>query len=100
MACGDTAEIEEERRLLYVAMTRARDELHLIHPKRLYTHGQARTGDRHVFAPRSRFIPGGMVRLFNESPAQSLLWDKSIMTAAPTQTATIQIAAELREMWR
>ena len=36
------AEIEEERRLLYVAMTRAKDSLHLITPHRFFTHGQAR----------------------------------------------------------
>ena len=31
---GTAQELEEERRLLYVAMTRARDELHLITPQR------------------------------------------------------------------
>lgn len=34
MATGNAAEIEEERRLLYVAMTRARDHLYLIQPHR------------------------------------------------------------------
>src|SRR6202795_4692654 len=34
LGTGTTAEIEEERRLLYVAMTRARDDLHLIVPQR------------------------------------------------------------------
>src|SRR6267142_2045516 len=37
MATGSKEEIEEERRLLYVAMTRARDHLHLIQPHRFYT---------------------------------------------------------------
>jgi DNA helicase-2/ATP-dependent DNA helicase PcrA len=32
LGTGTTAEIEEERRLLYVAMTRAKDRLHLITP--------------------------------------------------------------------
>ena len=40
--------IEEERRLLYVAMTRARDSLHLITPQRFYPHNQHPRGDRHV----------------------------------------------------
>ncbi len=57
LATGTPAEIEEERRLLYVAMTRARDSLHLITPLRFYTHGQAKRGDRHVYAARSRFLP-------------------------------------------
>src|SRR5262249_11129407 len=40
LATGSTAEIEEERRLLYVAMTRAKDQLHVMVPQRFYTHGQ------------------------------------------------------------
>ena len=42
LATGSADEIEEERRLLYVAMTRAKDELNLIVPQRFYTHHQAR----------------------------------------------------------
>jgi DNA helicase-2/ATP-dependent DNA helicase PcrA len=40
MAVGSREQIEEERRLLYVAMTRARDHLHLVQPMRLFR-GQA-----------------------------------------------------------
>ena len=40
LATGINAEIEEERRLLYVAMTRAKDQLHLMVPQRFFTHGQ------------------------------------------------------------
>ena len=43
-------EIEEERRLLYVAMTRAKDELDLIVPQRFYTlYQQSKLGDRHLY---------------------------------------------------
>jgi DNA helicase-2/ATP-dependent DNA helicase PcrA len=42
MSTGSVDEIEEERRLLYVAMTRAKDQLSLIVPHRFYVHGQAR----------------------------------------------------------
>jgi hypothetical protein len=38
----------KERRLLYVAMTRAKDDLHLIVPQRFFTHGQTAQGDRHA----------------------------------------------------
>jgi hypothetical protein len=38
-------------------MTRARDDLHLVIPQRFFTHGQNAQGDRHVYAPRTRFIP-------------------------------------------
>ena len=65
LGTGTSAEIEEERRLLYVAMTRAKDDLHLIVPQRFFTHGQNAQGDRHVYAARTRFIPDGLLNLFN-----------------------------------
>src|SRR6516225_10527920 len=65
LATRADAEIEEERRLLYVAMTRARDELHLVMPQRFFTHGQSAYGDRHVYAARTRFIPDELLGLFN-----------------------------------
>jgi DNA helicase-2/ATP-dependent DNA helicase PcrA len=67
LGVGTTAEIEEERRLLYVAMTRARDDLHLVVPQRFFTHGQNAQGDRHVYASRSRFIPDKLLGLFEQT---------------------------------
>ena len=64
LGTGTTAEIEEERRLLYVAMTRAKDHLHLVVPQRFFTHQQSATGDRHVYAARTRFIPSALLKLF------------------------------------
>ncbi|TIU77002.1 MAG: ATP-dependent helicase, partial [Mesorhizobium sp.] len=57
LGVGTKEDIEEERRLLYVAMTRAKDSLHLVVPQRFYPHNQAARGDRHVYASRTRFIP-------------------------------------------
>ena len=57
MATGSAEDIEEERRLLYVAMTRAKDQLVLLVPQRFYTHQQAKKGDKHLYAARTRFIP-------------------------------------------
>src|SRR5579859_1064013 len=89
MATGSTEEIEEERRLLYVAMTRARDQLHLIHPHRFYTGASRRNGDRHIYAPRSRFL----------SP--NVLEHLAIENAAPERSpgAALDVAAKLRQMW-
>ena len=64
LGVGTTPEIEEERRLLYVAMTRAKDQLHLMVPQRFFTHGQRGLGDRHVYAQRTRFIPASLTRHF------------------------------------
>ena len=67
MATGNQDDIEEERRLLYVAMTRAREHLHLVLPNRFFIKQQAATGDRHVYAARTRFITPAMLRHFEES---------------------------------
>src|SRR5262245_15286820 len=56
LSTGSTAEIEEERRLLYVAMTRAKDHLHLLLPQRFFAHQQRGNGDRHMYTSRTRFI--------------------------------------------
>lgn len=50
---GTSAEIEEERRLLYVAMTRAKDDLHLVVPQRFFVHGRRALGDRYLYASRT-----------------------------------------------
>ena len=64
MATGSSAEIEEERRLLYVAMTRAKRHLALIVPQRFYVTQQAKYGDRHLYGSLTRFIPPRMQSLF------------------------------------
>ncbi len=66
LGTGCTEDIEEERRLLYVAMTRAKDQLMLIVPQRFYTHQQAARGDKHLYAARTRFIPSGLLKHFEQ----------------------------------
>jgi DNA helicase-2/ATP-dependent DNA helicase PcrA len=66
MATGNAEDIEEERRLLYVAMTRAREHLHLVVPNRFFIKQQAQMGDRHVYAARTRFVSPAMLRHFEE----------------------------------
>jgi DNA helicase-2/ATP-dependent DNA helicase PcrA len=67
LGAGSTAELEEERRLLYVAMTRAKDELHLITPQRFYHTQQGKGGDKHVYAIRSRFVPTSVLGKFEQT---------------------------------
>jgi DNA helicase-2/ATP-dependent DNA helicase PcrA len=97
MATGSKEEIEEERRLLYVAMTRARDHLYLIQPHRFYTGSSRRNGDRHIYAPRTRFIPDDLVQLFERASVGENL--DSAHQPRPTSTTGLNVAAKLREMW-
>jgi DNA helicase II / ATP-dependent DNA helicase PcrA len=63
MACGSTDEIEEERRLFYVALTRARDHLEVLVPLRYYARKWG-SGDRHAIAQMTRFIPPSLYSRF------------------------------------
>jgi DNA helicase-2/ATP-dependent DNA helicase PcrA len=66
MATGTAEEIEEERRLLYVAMTRAQRHLALLVPQRFYVTQQGSRGDRHVYGSLSRFVTAEVAALFDQ----------------------------------
>jgi DNA helicase-2/ATP-dependent DNA helicase PcrA len=83
---GRRAEIEEERRLLYVAMTRAKDDLHLVVPQRFFTHGQHAQGDRHVYASRTRFIPDRLLGLFERTTWPLAATDTAVRRAGGQAT--------------
>ena len=55
MSLGSSDEVEEERRLLYVALTRARDTLVVSYPLRYYVH-RSGSDDRHTWGQPSRFL--------------------------------------------
>lgn len=99
LGVGTSAEVEEERRLLYVAMTRARDSLHLITPQRFFTHGQHSQGDRHVYAARTRFIPATLLQFF-ESMAWPVVEAMSEAEKAARKQIRIDVTARMRGMWR
>jgi DNA helicase II / ATP-dependent DNA helicase PcrA len=99
MATGKSEDIEEERRLLYVAMTRAKDDLYLLIPQRFYVHQQSRNGDRHVYASRTRFITRDMLAHFEQ-----VNWPKSRRPAADPTGIAGEVKVDLRErvggMWK
>lgn len=97
LGAGSRPELEEERRLLYVAMTRAKDDLHLVLPQRFFTHGQNAQGDRHVYASRTRFIPATLLQYF-----ECMTWPKVRQESAKqaeTRNVRVDIAARMRGMW-
>jgi DNA helicase-2/ATP-dependent DNA helicase PcrA len=97
LGVGTSQEIEEERRLLYVAMTRARDSLALITPQRFFTYGQNVQGDRHIYAARSRFIPAKLLQFF-----EMTTWPKVSAAASErsAQQIRIDVGARMRSMWK
>nr|WP_243444416.1 ATP-dependent helicase [Acetobacter persici] len=98
LATGEQDDIEEERRLLYVAMTRAKDSLDIMVPQRFYVHGQHSRGDRHVYASRTRFIDRDMLPLF-QSMAWPVVKPEEQARQEAVQSVRIDMAARLRGMW-
>ncbi|MBR1146141.1 ATP-dependent helicase [Bradyrhizobium sp. AUGA SZCCT0431] len=98
LGAGTSAEIEEERRLLYVAMTRAKDDLHLVVPQRFFVHGQHAQGDRHLYASRTRFIPEKLLELFERTSWPIVPAGMAARTLG--QGPKVDIGARMRGMWR
>ena len=90
-------ELEEERRLLYVAMTRARDHLHILVPQRFYVTQQAVRGDRHMYASRTRFIAEADLGRFEQ-----VVWPPPPppRSVVPPPPATIDLLSRMRAAWR
>jgi DNA helicase-2/ATP-dependent DNA helicase PcrA len=97
LSTGSTTEIEEERRLLYVGMTRAKDQLHVMVPQRFFTHGQRGNGDRHVYAQRTRFIPNSLLTHFEHGS-----WPppRAAAPGASPARKPLDVGARMRNMWK
>jgi ATP-dependent DNA helicase UvrD/PcrA len=98
LSVGSTAETEEERRLLYVAMTRAKDHLQMIVPQRFYAHQQRANGDWHMYAVRTRFIPDTITDHFERCawpPAT-----RELGSRLKARTKSVDIAARVKSRWR
>ncbi|MBL0937326.1 MAG: ATP-dependent helicase [Gemmatimonadaceae bacterium] len=94
-AAVDDAQIEEERRLLYVAMTRARNELMVTYPLHSYA---TRTGADFAYTQMSRFLDHGVRRTMQ----RVTLGDQHEPPAlpGPREGAVIEPVVDLRALLR
>jgi len=99
MATGCSAEIEEERRLLYVAMTRARAHLNLLVPHRFYVHQQPAGGDRYVHATLTRFVPDALLDRFAQHVPFGAAPGMPVPQAAAAHAASVDLGARIRARW-
>jgi DNA helicase-2/ATP-dependent DNA helicase PcrA len=95
-ATGRAELIEEERRLLYVAMTRAKTSLDLLAPVKYFVTQQSRMGDRHVYGAKSRFLTPEVMACL-----EPVAWSDETTTLHPRSHGTnvVDVAAKLRGMW-
>ncbi len=96
-ATGKPEMIEEERRLLYVAMTRAKQSLSLIAPLKYHVTQQRRDGDKHVYGARSRFMTERLLATFDQRfSGRTEQQGGGFKVQTDRQ---IDVAAGMREMW-
>jgi DNA helicase-2/ATP-dependent DNA helicase PcrA len=93
MATGDDDELEEERRLLYVALTRARDALHVTYPQRYYRRPRGRD-DAHTYSQVSRFLADQVFEHFDVSGPQVVDLDDG-----RTLSGVANVDAFLADLW-
>jgi DNA helicase-2/ATP-dependent DNA helicase PcrA len=94
MATGSREEIEEELRLAYVAMTRARDWLYVTWPLRFYSRPQG-VSDRHVYGQRSRFFTADVLAAMQQVAAAGAAGGDAPLDAGSGG----DVKATMRGMW-
>ncbi|GAC1495902.1 MAG: ATP-dependent helicase [Steroidobacteraceae bacterium] len=95
-ATGNAEMIEEERRLLYVAMTRARNELHLCAPLKYALTQQPKNGDAHVFGAKSRFMTDKVLDSCEKISLRSMRGAENLREA---ESSAVDVVAQLKDMW-
>jgi DNA helicase-2/ATP-dependent DNA helicase PcrA len=98
MATGDAEQVEEERRLFYVALTRARDELHVYFPLR-YHRSNRGLEDRHWYAQLTRFLPDDVRTRFHRRATYQAPQDGSPVIALEGSSTTEPVDALLAGLW-
>ncbi len=95
MAISDPGGLEEERRLLYVALTRAKDHLHVTVPQRFY-HKRFSSSREHSYALPSRFLDPAMEH-FEHVTAGTPHQDGGV---APPPYGVDPVADVLEDLWQ
>jgi DNA helicase-2/ATP-dependent DNA helicase PcrA len=96
---GKTELIEEERRLLYVALTRAQNDLLLMVPLKFHLTQQSRQGDAHVYAGRSRFMTEKVQKTLDPVTFHGSALGAADALKESEAPVTVDVGARMRDMW-
>jgi DNA helicase-2/ATP-dependent DNA helicase PcrA len=97
LATGNAEQIDEELRLFYVALTRAKRTLHVCFPLRYYHAYRGRSSDQHGYAQLTRFISQAIVGHF-ECPA-AIRGADDAEGETPSETVRVSVRQRVRAMW-
>jgi DNA helicase-2/ATP-dependent DNA helicase PcrA len=96
MSTGSEEAVEEERRLFYVALTRARDFLEVCFPLKYYVKGRG-LSDRHSFAQLTRFLPESITDRFERVRLDAR--PSPDAPAVAVQAPSAEIRKKIAAMW-
>lgn len=97
MATKNPEEIEEERRLFYVALTRAKNWLYVCYPLRYYH--SYRMGDAHGYAQRTRFLPESIISCFHQCVTDELEGDETDSPDIQSHLTSPEIRRQMKNLW-
>ncbi len=98
MATGSAEEIEEERRLFYVALTRAKNRLFVYFPLRYY-HYRPGVSDRYGMAQRTRFLPPSVAQFFQECTTGRMLEEDDESGDVTTKLTSEMVRRRAKDLW-
>ena len=90
--------IEEERRLFYVALTRAKNLLYVYCPQRYYYYRPG-AGDNYGYALRTRFLPEQVLAYFQQTTAGSESEDEPEGDSLQTDITSESIRRQAKRFW-
>lgn len=99
MATGDDEQIDEELRLFYVALTRAKRHLYVYYPQRYYHAERGAFTDRYNFAQLTRFLPPAVRSCFEPCLATPREAADRPTAAAGSGLTSHQIRSQVQALW-
>jgi DNA helicase-2/ATP-dependent DNA helicase PcrA len=100
MATRDNDQIEEERRLFYVALTRAKSWLYVCFPLHYYYSPWSSGGRAYGLAQRTRFITNSVARCFQVCATDGMSEEEPLAAEEVSAATTRLVRGRMKRLWR